>query len=99
MTKPFALASSFSCDETITESGGKQSIHKFSYIYIYDDKKGFVDYRTARGRRAERPVDPGKFGIRYLQRSYFWVLIFHKTHSRFIATSLPGESSSRAGKL
>ena len=69
----------FSCDETITESGGKQSIHKFSYIYIYDDKKGFVDYRTARGRRAERPVDPGKFGIRYLQRSYFWVLIFHKT--------------------
>ena len=68
----------FSCDETIRESGLKQRIHKFNYIFIYDKKKGFVDYRTATAG-AEHPVDPAKIGLRYLERSYFWVLLFHKT--------------------
>ena len=69
----------FACDETITESGYKQRIHKFNYIYIYDQKKGFLDYRTLSARAEAKPVDPASLGLRFLERSFFWVLIFHKT--------------------
>jgi hypothetical protein len=69
----------FSCDETITETGLSQAIHRFNYLFIYDEKKGFVDYRTLSGRLKAKPVDPAGLGHRYLQRSYLWVLVFHKT--------------------
>ena len=69
----------FSCDETLRESGKRNIIRRFNYIFIYDKKKGFVDFRTAGGRSPESSVDPAELGIRYLQRSYLWVLVFHKT--------------------
>jgi hypothetical protein len=69
----------FSCDETLRESGKKNMIRRYNYIFVYDPKKGFVDFRTAGGRSPEKSVDPAELGFRYLQRSYFWVLVFHKT--------------------
>jgi len=81
----------FACDETISESSiTRVWAHRFNYIFVYDAKKGFDDYRTYSSRPGARSVDPASFGFRYLQRSYMWALVFHKSRQPFHHYRLEG---------
>lgn len=82
----------FSCDETISHIGPGWSTQRFSYIYVYDDKKGFVDYRTRLGRKL--PVDPADHGVLlFLDRAYFWVLIFSASRQPLHRYEIQGEEA------
>ncbi len=72
----------FSCEEKIVEqSPGTKHAFTFDYLYIYDEARGYQDYRT-RGGKSTEPVDPRSVGVhQFLERGSMWVLIFNQ--SRF----------------
>ena len=67
----------FSCEETITNSGLGGGTSRFEYIYVYDARAGFRDYRTQRVRGRPRRVNLGKTRIpRLLRQAYSWAFVF-----------------------
>jgi hypothetical protein len=86
----------FACDETISASR-KAKTQRFSYIFIYDRQQGFQDYRTSPHSTGGKPVDPASLGFRYLERSYFWVMIFNRTRQPLHHYHIEG-TESVAGK-
>ena len=72
----------FACTETIVESGmgAAKRVHRFEYLFVYDKKHGFQDYRTLRQGKDRRRVDPDEEGVGlFLERAYMWVLLFNRT--------------------
>ncbi len=64
----------FTCNETITVRGttGKR-VHKYRYIYVYDQRRGLLDYRTS--RRGGKPLRNEETQAGLL-RAYSWIWIF-----------------------
>ena len=58
-------ALSFACNESIVDSGLGDHTYRFEYIYIYDESKGFQDYRTQgwAGHGEGRPLPVNLRGI------------------------------------
>ncbi|HEV8376297.1 MAG TPA: hypothetical protein VGR38_08740 [Candidatus Polarisedimenticolia bacterium] len=84
----------FTCDETITQSIPR-GIHvgRYQYIFVYDAREGFKDYRMRAGRGERPAVDPAREGFRILQRSYFWVLVFQGKRQAYHRYAILGEAS------
>ena len=72
----------FACEEKIVEdSPGRKKGFTFDYMYVYDEKRGYEDYRT-RGKKSTKPINPRSAGVtQFLERGSMWVLIFN--HTRF----------------
>src|SRR5262245_26993160 len=64
----------FACEEQIVEqTPGTKHSWTFDYMYVYDEAKGYQDYRTRGGK--SKPVDPESAGVRqFLARGSMWVL-------------------------
>ena len=66
----------FSCRETIIDTAQGGARHQLEYLYVYDEKQGFQDYRTP-GRKSAAQVRLQDLGLDLvLSRSYSWVFIF-----------------------
>ncbi len=88
----------FTCDETITWSGqeidgGRQ---KFGYVYVYDEDKGFEDYRTwlRGGGKHPRDVSPSEVGVpAYLRSAFLWVFVFRDSRQDLHRYEIEGEET------
>jgi len=74
----------FTCNETITVPfEGAHRVGRFQYIFVHGPDGAFLDYRMPRGKGVRQEADPGKLGFQsYLQRAYFWVLVFNSARQR-----------------
>ncbi|MGH7341118.1 MAG: hypothetical protein ACREKH_11555, partial [Candidatus Rokuibacteriota bacterium] len=75
----------FACDETITytPAGQRPEVHRLEYIYVYDDRRDLIDYRTERRRPRPgvepKPVDLGRSDLPvFVSRAYSWVFTFER---------------------
>jgi hypothetical protein len=70
-------ALSFLCREEITTRSIRKKDYTFQYVYVFDDRKGFMDHRTRPSDRKGREVDPGKYAIpQFLRQAYSWAFYF-----------------------
>jgi hypothetical protein len=70
-------ALSFSCREEITSRSIRKKDYAFQYVYVFDDRKGFMDHRTRPADRKGREVDPGEYKIpQFLRQAYSWAFLF-----------------------
>ncbi len=70
-------ALSFSCREEITTRSIRKKDYAFRYVYVFDDRRGFMDHRTRPWDRKGREVDPGKYPIpQFLRQAYSWAFLF-----------------------
>ncbi len=70
-------ALSFSCREEFTTRSIRKKDYAFRYVYVFDDRKGFMDHRTRPSDRKGREVDPGKYSIpQFLRQAYSWAFLF-----------------------
>src|SRR5262245_49399948 len=71
-------ALSFSCEETITNSGLGSGTYRFQYTYVYDKSKGFLDYRTRPGSDHELNLSSYRLP-RVLRKAYSWAFLFEES--------------------
>ena len=82
----------FSCTETVVEwEIGKPRIHRFEYLFVYDQSRGFQDYRMVVSKGERQPANPTALGVRlFLERPYMWVLVFNRTRQNKYVYQLLG---------
>jgi hypothetical protein len=90
----------FACDERIAyrPAGRDGRTFDLEYIYVYDEARGFLDYRTRRGRRRggsdPSEVDPGRLGLpAFLRRAYSWVFVFERAKRRMYRYAIEREET------
>ena len=87
----------FGCREIISWRGfGRPRKETFEYVFVYDDKEGFKDYRTVPfvGKRSKIPeeVSPGDYGVpRYLRSAYLWIFAFRSSRQGLHHYRMVGE--------
>jgi len=71
----------FACTEKVVEWDlGSPKVHKFEYLFVYDNSRGFQDYRMVVSKGQRQPANPVGLGVRlFLERPYMWVLVFNRT--------------------
>ena len=86
----------FTCDETITEPLiGAPRIRHFQYIFVHEPDGSLQDYRMSKGKGVRPEVDPGKLGFHhFLQRAYFWVLVFNSSRQEHFRYEALGEAEA-----
>jgi hypothetical protein len=88
----------FTCDERIDyeDSANRHEIHDFEYIYVYDEARGFLDYRTlphAGVKKGAPPpeVDPATYRLPFfVRRAYSWIFIFEPGKERMYRYTVEG---------
>lgn len=87
----------FACQEKISWRGaGQPGRATFEYVFVYDDEKGFQDYRTApflgKRRKAPKEISPDDQGVPwYLRSAYLWVFVFRDSRQHLHRYRLAGE--------
>ncbi len=87
----------FACREKISWRGfGKPGQAAFEYVFVYDDEKGFQDYRTVpflgKRRKAPEEISPDDLGVPwYLRSAYLWVFVFRDSRQLLHHYRLAGE--------
>ena len=87
----------FACREKITWRGsGQPGRATFEYVFVYDDQKGFQDYRTApfigKRRKAPKEISPDDEGVPwYLRSAYLWVFVFRDSRQLLHHYRITGE--------
>jgi hypothetical protein len=88
----------FDCRESMTYTvfGEGKHAKKFAYLFVYDDEKGFGDYRLTRRQlkkeSTQEKASPEDFGIRvFLKRAYLFTLVFDERLLPFHQYSPEGE--------
>ncbi|MCI0568820.1 MAG: hypothetical protein L0Z52_11655 [Acidobacteria bacterium] len=86
----------FTCDETITEPfKGAHKVGRFQYIFVHEPDGSLHDYRMKTGKGVRPEVDPGKLGFHhFLQRAYFWVLVFNGSRQKHFRYAALGEADA-----
>jgi len=74
----------FTCDETITApSQDAHLVGHYQYIFVHKPDGSLQNYRMSTGKGMRPEVDPGKLGFQhFLERAYFWVLIFNASRQK-----------------
>ena len=84
----------FSCEETITDSGLGGGTSRFDYIYVFDPRDGFKDYRTRKVRGRLRRVTLEKSRVpRFLSQAYSWAFVFAAARQRLHRYEILGEDT------
>ena len=87
----------FACREKISWRGfGEPGQAAFEYVFVYDDEKGFQDYRTipflGKRRKAPKEISPDDQGVPwYLRSAYLWVFVFRDSRQFLHHYRLAGE--------
>ena len=87
----------FACREKISWRGfGAPGLASFEYVFVYDDKDGFQDYRTVpflgKRRKAPKEISPDDEGVPwYLRSAYLWVFVFRDSRQALHDYRLAGE--------
>jgi hypothetical protein len=89
-------ALSFACEETIRgDKKGETGRQRFGYVVVFDDDKGFDDYRTRLKRNPKSPprrVEPEDYRVpAYLRSAYLWIFVFRRERQRFHEYEIVGE--------
>src|SRR5882672_2951050 len=85
----------FSCEETITDSGLGGGTSHFDYIYVFDPRDGFKDYRTRKVRGRPRRVTLEKSRVpRFLSQAYSWAFVFAAARQRLHRYEILGEDTA-----
>jgi len=85
----------FTCDETITEPFSAPRIRHFQYIFVHEPDGSLQDYRMSKGKGVRPEVDLGKLGFNhFLNRAYFWVLIFNSKRQKLFRYEGLGEAEA-----
>ena len=86
----------FTCDETIAEPDLPPPLHRtFQYIFVHEEDGSLRDYRMEKGEGKRPEIDPARLGFHhFLQRAYFWVLLFHSSRQKLFHYELldPGKT-------
>jgi hypothetical protein len=88
----------FTCDERIDyeDRANKHEIHDFEYIYVYDESRGFLEYRTlphAGVKKGAPPaeIDPAMYRLpTFVRRAYSWIFIFEPGKRKLYRYTLEG---------
>jgi hypothetical protein len=96
----------FACDERIVyvDPANDRAVYDFDYIYVYDEARGFLDYRTlphAGLRKGEAPanVDPAAYTLpAFVRRAYSWIFLFERAKWRMHRYALEAEESIRGAR-
>lgn len=93
----------FACDERLTyvNATNEREVHDFEYIYVYDEARGFLDYRTlprAGLKKGEPPaeIDPAVYTLPFfVRRAYSWIFIFERGKRGMYHYTLEGDETVR----
>ena len=93
----------FACDERITyvDPTNERSVHDFEYLYVYEEGRGFLDYRTlprAGLKKGEppAPIDPAVYTLPFfVRRAYSWIFIFERGKRSMYHYTLEGDETVR----
>jgi hypothetical protein len=86
----------FTCDETMTVPfKGAHRVGHFQYIFVHQPDGSLQDYRMRPGEGVRPEADPGKMGFNhFLQRAYFWVLVFNSSRQGLFKYTVLGEAEA-----
>jgi hypothetical protein len=86
----------FTCEEKISGPyKGAHRVQHFQYIFVHQADGTLQDYRMNTGKGVRPEVDPGKLGFNhFLQRAYFWVLVFNANRQKHFRYEALGEAEA-----
>ena len=93
----------FACDERVTyvDPTNEREVHDFEYIYVYEEARGFLDYRTlprAGLKKGEPPaaIDLAAYTLPFfVRRAYSWIFIFERGKRSMYHYTLEGDETVR----